>query len=156
VFRAPVRPLGDDVYALTLDAEERAVLRRLSVELRELVEADDPAVGRLFPAAFRDDPEAAAEFDRLVREGLLGGRVAALTTLERTADADRLDHGELESWCGALNDMRLVIGEKVGVTEDMYERDIDPRDPRAPDLALYGWLSWLQSQIVDVLASRLH
>jgi hypothetical protein len=155
MLRAPVRPLADGGYALALADDERAVLRRLSGELRELVEADDPAVARLFPAAFRDDPEAAADFDRLVREGLVSGRVAALATLDRTAGAERLDHQELEAWCGALNDMRLVLGEKVSVTEDLYERTIDPLDPRAPDLALYGWLSWLQSEIVDVLSAEL-
>jgi hypothetical protein len=155
MLRFPFRPLGDDEYALTLDREERAVLRRLSVELRDLVEADDPLVGRLFPSAFRDDAEAAAEFDRLVRDGLVSGRVAALTTVERTATAERLDHAQLESWCGAINDMRLVLGEKAGVTEETYERGVDARDPHAADLALYGWLSWLQSEIVEVLSARL-
>ena len=155
MFRAPIRPLVDGAYTLALDEEERAVLRRLSGELRALVEADDPAVARLFPAAFRDDAEAAAEFDRLVRDSLVGGRVAALATLDRTADAERLEHDELEAWCGALNDMRLVLGEKIGITEDVYARSIDPRDPRAPDLALYGWLSWFQGEIVEALSTRL-
>ena len=155
MFRRPIRPLGADAYALALDSGERAVLRSVARELRALVEADDPAVARLFPAAYRDDPDAAAEFDRLVRDGLVSGRVAALATVDRTADAERLGHDELESWCGALNDLRLVLGERLGVTEDLYERAVDPSDPRAPDLALYGWLSWLQSEIVEVLSAGL-
>ena len=155
MFRAPVRSLGDDVYALSLDEEERHVLRRLSVDLRALLEDEDPAVARLFPAAHRDDPDAAAEFDRLVRDGLVSGRLAALDTVRRTADAERLSHAELETWCGALNDMRLVLGEKLGVTEELYERAIDPGDPRAPELALYGWLTWLQGSIVELLSARL-
>ena len=155
MFRAPVRPLGDGGYALALDDDERGLLRRIAEELRELVEDDSPDVARLFPPAFRDDPEAAAEFDSLVREGLVSGRVAALATLVETADEKRLDHAQLEAWCGAINDMRLVLGEKLGVTEDMYERDVDRRDPRAPDLALYGWLSWLQTEIVEALSARL-
>ena len=75
--------------------------------------------------------------------------------MRRTADAERLSHAELETWCGALNDMRLVLGEKLGVTEELYERAVDPRDPRAPELALYGWLTWLQGSIVELLSARL-
>ena len=47
-----------------------------------------------------------------------------------------------------------MLGERLGVTEDLYEGRIDPRDPRAPDLALYGWLTWLKGHVVDALASR--
>ena len=155
MFLPPVRALPDGSYAVTLDADERAALRRLCADLRELVEADDPAVARLFPAAYRNDEDAAAEFDRLVREGLVSGRLAALATVDRSADAERLTHEQAEAWCGALNDMRLVLGERLGVTDDLYERGIDPDDPRAPELALYGWLTWLQGNIVEALSSRL-
>ena len=54
--------------------------------------------------------------------------------------------------CGALNDLRLVLGERLGVTEDVYERDVDPR---VPELAVYDWLTWLHGSIVEVLAARL-
>lgn len=155
MFRAPLRELSDGRYAVDLDPDERRVLGRLCVDLRELLEAEDPAVARLFPAAHRDDAEAAAEFDRLVREGLVAGRLAALDTVRRTVEGERLTHEELEAWCGALNDMRLVLGEKLGVTEELYERDLDASDPRAPELALYGWLTWLQGTIVELLAARL-
>lgn len=154
MFRAPIRALGDD-YALALSPDERAVVRRLARELAELVEAGHPAVGRLFPAAFRDDEAAAAEFDRLVREGLVAGRLRALATVDRSADAERLTHEEVEAWCGALNDIRLTLAERLDVTDDLYERGIDPDDPRAPDLALYGWLTWLQGMIVEALSARL-
>jgi hypothetical protein len=38
------------------------------------------------------------------------------------------------------------------VTEDLYEDDFDPGDP---ELALYGWLTWLQGEVVAALSSRL-
>jgi hypothetical protein len=72
-----------------------------------------------------------------------------------TMDAHVLDHAQVEAWCGALNDARLVLGERLGVTEELYEAGIDRRDPRAPELALYSWLTWLQGEIVEALASRL-
>ena len=153
--RRPLQPLADGAYRLDLAEEERTAVRRLCVELRELVAREDDAVERLFPAAFRDDPEASAEFDRLARGGLVSERLAALDTVRVTVDAQRLDEEQAGAWCGALNDARLVLGERLGVTEDLYADGIGRRDPRAPELAFYGWLTWLQGEIVEALATRL-
>jgi hypothetical protein len=154
-FLGPVRPLRDGGYRIRLGEQERETLRGLCGQLRELITAQDAAVGRLFPAAYRDDEEANAEFERLVRGDLAAGRLDALATVEASLDADRLDEEQLAAWCGALNDLRLVLGEQLEVTEDMYERAVPPDDPRAPGLALYGWLTWLQGHVVEALASRL-
>ena len=154
MYRRPVRPLGD-VYALDLTGEERDVVRRLLGELRSLVDEDDASVQRLFPPAHRDDPEASDAFAALARDGLVAGRRTAIDAVLSSVDRDRLSHAEVEAWCGALNDLRLVLGERLGVTEDLYVEGIDRRDPRAPQLALYGWLTWLQGEIVEVLATRL-
>ena len=121
-----------------------------------LVEDDSPDVARLFPPAFRDDPEAAAEFDSLVREGLVSGRVAALATLVQTG---RRRSGSTtpssRRGAGPSTTCASCSARSSALTEDMYERDVDRRDPRAPDLALYGWLSWLQTEIVEALSARL-
>jgi Domain of unknown function (DUF2017) len=155
LWRRPVEPLRTGDYRLHLGAGEREALLDLCEELRGLVEAEDASVGRLFPAAFRDDPEASAEYDRLVRGELVSGRLAALQTVRESIDAERLDEEQLAAWCGALNDLRLVHGERLGVTEDTYERELDASDPRAADLAVFGWLTWLQGNAVEALASRL-
>jgi hypothetical protein len=147
--------LREGGYRLRLDGPERTVLRNLCEDLGRHVEAQDETVARLFPAAYRDDPEASAEYDRLVRDDLVARRIETLRTVERTLDADRLDEQELDAWCHVLTDVRLVLGERLGVTEDLYETGIDPRDPRAPELALFAWLTWLQSAVVEGLASRL-
>ena len=154
-FLDPVRPLRDGGYRVRLGENERRTLGALLAELRALIEGDDTAVGRLFPAAYRDDPEASAEFDRLVHDDLVATRLEALDTVERSLAAERLDQAQLAAWCGALNDLRLVLGEQLGVTEDLYERELHPDDPRAPGLALYGWLTWLQGHVVEARASRL-
>ena len=154
-WRGPVRPLRDGGYRLELADAERDLLLGLCTELGGLIESRDAAVRRLFPAAVRDDPEASAEFDRLVHGELVSGRLEALGTVRATIHAERLDEAELEAWCGALNDLRLVLGEQLGVTEDTYDHPVDPHDPRAPDLALFGWLTWLQGTAVEALASRL-
>ena len=54
----------------------------------------------------------------------------------------------------ALGQLRLVIGTRIGVTEDMRPDEFD--DPiRGAAFALYGYLSWLQEQAVEALSSTL-
>jgi hypothetical protein len=33
--------------------------------------------------------------------------------------------------------------------------DVDPEDPREPAFGLYGYLTWLQGEIVEALAAAL-
>ena len=63
--------------------------------------------------------------------------------------------GQLVSWLGAINDLRLVLGTKLDVTEETYERQMPEDDPNAPGLALYFYLGWLEEQIVEALAGGL-
>jgi hypothetical protein len=58
---------------------------------------------------------------------------------------------ELHAWLSALNDLRLVLGTRLGVTEETYEDGIDEADPQADDLALYAYLTWLQDGILEAL-----
>jgi hypothetical protein len=140
------------MFRLPLGRSERELLRELLAELRELIERDDPDAARLFPSAFRDDADASAEFDRLMRGELTTGRLAAVQTVERTLDSKTLDHPELEAWTGVLNDLRLVLGERLAVTEEM---DLERLARRDPQYAVYAWLTWLQATMIDALASRL-
>ena len=155
MFRRAVRPLPNGAFQLDLTPEERAAVAGLAASVRTLIQADDEDVKRLFPDAYRDDPAASADYRSLVHDDLVQGRLDAIDTVTATREAERIDADQLGAWCGALNDVRLVLGERLGVTDDLYERGIDPSDPRAPQLALYGWLTWLQGEIVEALASRL-
>ena len=154
-FRSPVTPQRDGGYRLRIGRAEREILEGLCTELRELIEDGDDAVERLYPAAYGDDAAASEEYDRLVRGSLTSGHLEALAVMSATVGSDRLDQAQLEAWCTALNDLRLVIGERLGVTEELYERQVHPNDPRAREYSLYAWLTWLQGAVVDALASRL-
>ena len=142
-------------YRLRLPADEREVLRALPGQLRDLLGTDDPSLVRLFPPAYADDPAADEEYGSLVRDELREGRVAALRVVEETVDAERLDERQLGAWLDALESLRLVLGTQLDVTEETYARDLDPADPLAPALALYGYLSWLQEQAVEALSAGL-
>jgi hypothetical protein len=155
LFRRPFRPIDGGGYRVKLGAQERAAVREVCAELRALVAANDDAAARLFPPAFRDDEQASAAFDELVHDDLEAQRLAAFDTVTATIESDRLDEEQAAAWCGALNDARLVLGERLGVTEELYDNGIPRDDPRARELAFYAWLTWLQGELVEALSSRL-
>jgi len=138
-------------FELRLPDEERTVIRALVSQMRELLAEDaDPGLRRLYPTAYADDVELDEEYHRLVHDDLLARRLAAFEVVETTVDADRLDEEQLVAWMGAVNDVRLVIGTKLDVSEDPYF-DIDEADPDAQAHAIYTYLGWLLEQIVSEL-----
>lgn len=151
-----VRRSPDGTFALRLGAVERELVRSIPGELRSLLleseGVEDPALRRLFPSAFRDDDELNAEFEHLVHDDLLAGRLETLDTLERTVDAERLTEEELVAWLAALNDVRLVLGVRLDLTEDTTERDFGADDPRAQAFAAYIFLTVLEEQVVEALS----
>jgi hypothetical protein len=74
--------------------------------------------------------------------------------VQETAGRERLTAEELDAWLRALNDLRLVLGTRLDVTEEMYEAEIDPAHPQAYELSVYGYLSWLQEQLVAAAAGE--
>jgi len=150
-----VDPLPDGSYAIELEPQEHELLRVLAAELEQLVASEDTAVERLFPPAYRDDPQADEEYRRLVHRTLASDRLDGLRAVQVGAGSGRLTQVEAEMWCTVLNDLRLVLGERLGVTDDLYEHGIEPDHPNAVELSVYAWLTWLQGSVVDALASRL-
>ena len=144
-------PRGE--FRLRLPRDERVLLRSLPGQLRRLlVEApDDPSLERLFPPAY-DDAESEAEYRGLMGDELLEGRRRALRVIEETIDRDRLTKEQAEAWLTALNDLRLVLGTRLDVTDDMLLERLRPDDPNALEISLYAYLSWLQEQLVEALA----
>jgi hypothetical protein len=133
---------------------EVLLLRELLDELEGLLEdPDDPALRRLFPQA-HDDPESEEQYRSLVRDQLLGGRSKAIAVVRDTLGKEALGPDEAETWLRALNDLRLVLGTRLDVTEDLDYENLDLNEPRGRDLAVYGYLTWLQEQLVEALAER--
>jgi hypothetical protein len=157
-MKSRIKRTRDGGFDVRLDREERDLLRTLPGQLRELLEdgdTADPSLRRLFPPAYVTDHEHEDEYRRLVGPDLRDHHLQAIAVMEATVDHDRLDETELVAWLAALNDLRLVIGTRLDVSEDMDLDGIEPTDPRAPGLALYGYLSWLEEQVVSALASAL-
>jgi uncharacterized protein DUF2017 len=147
---------GDGEYVLRLAEGERALLRRLPADLRSLLEAapGDPALRRLFPPAYEDEQDEAA-YRELMGDELLEERRRSLQVLAETAEAERLSGEQAQAWLTALNDLRLVLGTRLEVNDESLLEELADDDPRAPELALYAYLSWLQEQLVEALAADL-
>jgi len=151
VFSRPHFQRKGDQVRLRLDVYEQALLSELLDELEGLLDdPDDPELRRLFPPAYSDrvDDE---QYRSLVRDQLVSGRAKALTTIRQTLGAESLDLEQADQWLRALNDMRLVLGTRWEVTEQLDYANLDPNDPRGRELAIYGYLSWLQEQLVEAL-----
>ena len=134
---------------VTLSVEERALLVELAHELRAELDGstDDPSLRRLFPPAYEDERDERA-YRELAGDELLEGRRAALDLLAATAGSERLSGDEPDAWLRAVNDLRLVLGTRLDVQEGTL---LD--EPRTPELAVYGYLSWLQEQLVAALSA---
>ena len=151
--RKRVKRLRSGRFSIRLPDEERELLRRLPGQLRELLGTDDPSLKRLFPPAYLDDPEKDADYQRLMRDELLMRHEQSLATMEETIDATELEEEQLHAWMAALNELRLVLGTRLDVTEDEdFGADLDPSNELAPAYALYGYLGWLQDEVVTALA----
>ncbi len=118
----------------------------------------DPGLARLFPDAYSgagsDEQAAAQEFRRYTEADLRAGKranaqavLAALGPVQDTGGALVLTREQVDAWLGCLNDLRLVLGTRLEVTEDT-DLDPAPDDPRAHALHVYGWLGWLQESLL--------
>jgi hypothetical protein len=146
-------------YRVRLPGPEREVLARLVGDLRQLLAAGAGAedladLARLFPPAYHEDAERDREYHALVRDELLDRRLAAIEVVESTvADASELDEDQLCAWMAAINDLRLVLGTRLGVTADT--EPVGPDHPDAPALAAYEYLGFLLHEVVEALSGGL-
>lgn len=118
---------------------------------------DDPVLARLLPDAYADDPEASAQFRRYTEAGLRSAKVAAamtvLETLPPSGGRVRLREPQSQDWLRALNDVRLALSVRLGVTDDFDEQvaKMLPDDPRAAHVWVYQMLGYLQESLVEAL-----
>ena len=153
---APIERTAAGNFLVHLSAEERHLLRRLVAELEELLanEPEDPSLRRLRPRAY-DDEEVEREFRSLMGGELESRRLENLRGLAETAGKERLAAAELDRWLAALNDLRLVLGTRLDVTDDQFADGFDPSAPNAYELAVYAFLTWVQEAAVQAAAEAL-
>jgi Domain of unknown function (DUF2017) len=156
--RSRFTPVRGGGIRVRLDPTERAVLAGLPDELDVLLAdsgGDEPGLVRLFPPAYVDDRELDDEYHRLMRDELVRRRIEAVATLRRTVMADELTQDELHAWVKVLNDVRLVLGTVLDVSEDTDVLDIDPESDDATQRIIYYVLSGIVDDGVQALTQGL-
>ena len=144
----------------------------VSVENHALGTSADPALRRLLPDAYTDDPEAAAEFRRFTADDLLERKVrnarCVLATLgeeplgqvaDEPDDADLhttaaeeqpvtidLDADDVQSWLRTLTDLRLTLAERLEIGPDGVPKLSDDEAPYLHDI--YNWFGMVQESLV--------
>lgn len=146
-------------FRLKLSADEREAILEFARQLRALLVAEDPssdeAVARLFPAAQPDDVIENLEWERTHTPELLSDKLDALDVVERTIERDELDGQELLAWLSSLNSLRLVLGTRLDIREDSKAADFAGDETASGLFELYGYLTWLEGSIVEVLTRDL-
>ena len=76
-------------------------------------------------------------------------QVVAVAPASPAARAGLLTGDEILAWMRVANDVRLVLGVRLDITEGY--RTPGPDDPEAPMYALYDLLTWLVATIVETV-----
>jgi hypothetical protein len=132
-------------------------------------EPEDPVLARLFPRAYRDDDEAAADFRRFTEGSLRDGKAAAASTIIDTLeDAGlppelteeglmidvELDPAAAQTWMRSFTDIRLALATRLEVEEgdESYWASLPDDDPRGQAHDIYDWVGYLQETLVEALS----
>ncbi len=138
--------LAQDRYVFDVPSWLRKSVLALADELDDELDGDHPVFQRLFPTAYPDDPEKDAGYQILARGELIETRHSAIDTVRASAEAEELDGESLDAWMRVVNDLRLVLGTHMDLSED------DRWKPRRDDesyYAMYEAFSLLLQSIVE-------
>jgi hypothetical protein len=136
--------------------DEDPLAAMIGIELTA-VRPQDPALLRLFPDAYKEDETASDEFRRYTQRSLKSAKQAnaqaVLDSLANSGDKIVLSDGQVLAWLGSLNDLRLVLGTRIGVTDDGHEipDDLDPEDGEFGLHHIYDWLTYLQESLIQAM-----
>lgn len=149
----------DEGMRIQLDPDEAHLLRELLKEMKTLLDADipraDPVIARLFPDAYEatDDSES---FREMVGDDLRSGKVEALRMVTDRVGRkgplySSIPNDEVDAWLTLLTDLRLAIGTRLDVTEEMMGAEPEADDPDGPAIQVLHWLGWMQESMLAAL-----
>ena len=169
-----MRRVGEGSIAVTISDAEFIALSRLEADLLgaladRLTSLADGVAGshRLFPDAYHDDAEAAAEFHALTDVDLVTAKSeAARSVMDAFANAEEQTSGmrrkrnttrvvtmppELAlAFLRNLTDLRLMVADRLGIETD----GDDGRGGDTDDRIVYWWLGETQEVLVESLAAE--
>ncbi len=144
---------------IRLEEHEADMMRNLLLEMNTMLDTarpNDRVIERLFPRAYTDESDESS-YREMVSSDLERGKKNALESVQQHIGEEGpvdlpLSNEEAEDWLKALTDIRLAIGTRIDVTEEMMREDLDPDDAMAPALAVLHWLGWVQESMIERLS----
>lgn len=144
----------DGQISVRLDDTMRALLRQVAEELREVLLVDDDSqVRRLYPTAYPDDEKLEQGYQDMVHDQLLMQRLDGIDQLQATVDDETISVEAADSWMNTINQIRLVLGTQLDVSED--ELELDEEDPLATSVVVYQVLSHVLEELTHARLSSL-
>ena len=123
-------------------------------------DASDPASDRLSVAAYPEDPDAQAEYGRLMEPELDRHREVDRAAVASSLEAARrgpvsLTLSEADSWLLVINETRLVLAARLGIEEEGWGRTRGGRRRPDPEMALLVYLTEVQDDLIQALADQI-
>lgn len=122
---------------------------------------DDPALQRLFPNPYPQDPRAAFDHRRYTESDNRRAKIEDARTVRRAlaeAPPISIPKDGIDPWLKTLNALRLVLASRLGVDDadamDELHR-ADESDPRALMAGVMDWLAYLQGVIIELVMPGL-
>lgn len=113
----------------------------------------DPAADRLQVPVYLDDPEANAEWWRLMGQDLKAARDADRAVLRRVLEEEApftLDEEEADALLRVINEARLALGARLGIEVEADHDDVPEESRQALD-----YLGWLLEELTVELSRSL-
>ncbi|MBJ83420.1 MAG: hypothetical protein CL462_11010 [Acidimicrobiaceae bacterium] len=154
-FRYRFHQRKDGMMEVKIGEEERQLIGDLIDQLRELLLATspegklDPSLRRLYPTAYVDDVRHEQEYQRSARDQLLERRLSHLDVVEATLNDAELNSDSVTAWITTVNDLRLVLGTHLDVSEDDESKILDSGGPQEQEHAIYHYLSHLLGEFLE-------
>ncbi len=146
-----IKRINEDSFRLDLHPQVRQLLLDLKEMTLSHVEDNSPAARRIYPIAYQNSPEMEMDFQQLTREPLTNHHRHNLTIFESTLSKSELTQHEALAWMSALNDMRLVLGTALDLSEDEVTPAED--DPNYEGYVIYNLLTYLQGVLIEEVQS---
>jgi hypothetical protein len=125
-------------------------------------------LARLFPTAYPENEEAAAEFRRFTEGTLRNSKASGAATIidgleeaglpaelgdEKVVIDIELDEGTALVWLKSFTDLRLALATRLEIEQDdeAFWAALPDDDPRAQAHDIYEWIGALQETLVDSL-----
>ena len=122
------------------------IQNQISAFRKRRADANDDGFWRLRVAASPDD-DVASEFSDLSAASIEQQRAADLEALETNLEAESIDLDTAHAWIRALNQLRLVVGTDLGVTDDDSWRRLPGQEGFGQAIA-YDLLTQLQGGLI--------